>query len=110
MLELRPAITGSLTLTGGGETQLDLTRTKGSVPLTLFPFFQGPPGDTSSAFVFRQTVPATVWTINHNLGIFPNVYVIDTAGQECEGKVNHVNTNQVVITFSAAFAGQARLT
>lgn len=100
MLELKPTY----------ESNLTFGSPNSSIKLTLSPFFQGPPGGTSSAFVFQQTDPATVWTINHNLGIFPSVYVIDTAGQECEGKVNHVNTNQVVITFSAAFAGQARLT
>lgn len=71
---------------------------------------QGPVGPAGGeAFVFTQSTPATVWTIDHNLGFFPNVYVLDTAGDECEGNVDNVSVNRVLITFSAAFAGQARL-
>ena len=68
---------------------------------------QGPAG--ADVFVYTQSVPATVWTINHNLGSYPNVYVLDTAGDECEGDVDNPTVNQTVITFSAAFAGTARL-
>lgn len=67
----------------------------------------GPAG--GEAFVFTQAVPATVWIIDHNLGFFPNVYILDTAGDECEGDVDNVTVNRVIVTFSASFAGQARL-
>lgn len=71
---------------------------------------QGPVGPAGGeAFVHVQSTPATVWVIDHNLGFFPNVYVLDTAGDECEGDVDNVSVNRVTITFSAAFAGQARL-
>ena len=74
---------------------------------------QGPQGNTGpaggEAYVHTQTTPATVWTINHNLGNWPMVYVLDTNGDECEGNVDNPTINQTVITFSAAFAGTARL-
>lgn len=68
---------------------------------------QGVPG--AQVFIHSQSTPASVWTINHNLGEFPNVYVLDTAGDECEGDVDNPTVNQTVITFSASFAGTARL-
>lgn len=59
--------------------------------------------------VHNQSVPATVWTIDHNLGQRPSVTVFDTNGDECLGDVDHPTANQTVINFSAAFAGTARL-
>ena len=79
-----------------------------SLKLELTPFFQGPPGSVA-AFVFQQATPSAVWTIDHDMGVFPNVYVLDTAGNECEGAVTNPTVNRTVITFSAPFAGTARL-
>ena len=70
---------------------------------------QGPPG-VGSALVFNQPTPASVWTIDHNFGDYPNVFVLDTNGDECEGYIGNPTLNRTVITFSAAFAGTARLT
>ena len=63
----------------------------------------------AAAYVYTQAMPSAVWTINHNLGFRPVVYIIDTAGTEVVGFVEHPTVNQAVITFSAGFAGQARL-
>lgn len=60
-------------------------------------------------FNYQQTIASTVWTINHNLGYFPSVELLDAGGQEIEGTVTHVSVNQVVITFFPATAGSARL-
>lgn len=58
-------------------------------------------------FVFTQAIPATVWTVNHNLGKFPSVTVVDSDGQRVIGDEQHVNPNRVVLTFSAGFSGKA---
>ena len=71
---------------------------------------QGSDGaDGADVYVHSQSTPASVWTIDHNLGTFPSVYVLDTAGDECEGDVDNPTVNRTVITFSASFAGTARL-
>ena len=73
---------------------------------------QGPSGASQSTLrehTHQQATPATVWTINHDLGFRPAVYVTDSAGDECEGDVDHLSSNSLTITFSAAFAGTARL-
>lgn len=72
----------------------------------------GPPGPSGAGdltYLHTQLTPASQWTIDHNLGKEPTVTVIDSAGSEVVGDVNYTNTNRVVITFSSAFAGRARL-
>jgi hypothetical protein len=60
-------------------------------------------------FIFSQANPSSVWTVNHNMGKIPAVTVLDSSGNEVEGEIVHVNTNQLILTFSAAFAGSALL-
>lgn len=69
---------------------------------------QGPPGPTL-AYTHTQNITSNIWTINHNLGIKPNVSVIDSAGTNVEGDVAWPDTNTVVVSFSSAFTGQAFL-
>lgn len=72
---------------------------------------QGPQGPAGAAFqyVFNQPSPTSTWTINHNLNGYPNVTVVDSAGDVCYGNVQYVSSNQVVVVFSAAFSGSAYL-
>lgn len=60
-------------------------------------------------YVFTQSTPATVWTINHDLQKYPAVSIVDSANDEVIGEVKYNSTSQVVITFSAAFSGKAFL-
>ena len=60
-------------------------------------------------FVFDQAVPSAVWTITHNLGKFPSVSVVDTQKEVYWGNIEYINSNQLKVTFSGSFAGQAFL-
>jgi len=60
-------------------------------------------------YVFTQSTPAAVWTINHDLEKYPAVSIVDSANDEVIGEVHYTSTSQVVITFSAAFSGKAFL-
>jgi len=60
-------------------------------------------------FEFDQGVPATTWNITHNLGKFPSITVIDTGDTVVTGEYTYTNNNNVVLNFSAAFAGKAYL-
>lgn len=71
------------------------------------PGVQGPPGGATASYVHTQASPASVWTIDHNLGFYPNVTVIDTLGRVVEGEEAYPTVNRVVLTFSAAFSGAA---
>lgn len=44
-------------------------------------------------------------TIEHNLNKRPSVTIIDTAGDEIEGAVNHIDLNSLTVSFSASFSG-----
>jgi len=60
-------------------------------------------------FIFNQGVPATTWSITHNLGKFPSITVIDTGNTVVTGEYTYVDNNNVILTFSAGFAGKAYL-
>ena len=71
---------------------------------------QGAPGTFNPADIFyvhTQGTPSAVWTINHNLNGNPTAVVLDSAGTQCEGTFSYPSTNQMVITFTAAFSGTA---
>lgn len=62
---------------------------------------------TDLDYTHTQMIPSAVWTINHNLGKYASVTVIDSAGSWVQGDVFHNSGNQITITFSSAFAGIA---
>lgn len=63
----------------------------------------------SPSFVHTQTFADTVWTINHNLGYVPNVWTVDTLGNNISGTTHVIDNNNITITFSTAIAGTAYL-
>ena len=60
-------------------------------------------------FVFTQGVPATTWNIQHNLGKFPSVSVINNNNIVINGEVTYIDNNNVQLNFSAGFTGKAYL-
>ena len=50
-------------------------------------------------------VASDVWTINHGLGKFPSVTVVDSANTVVVGNVDYTSSQSLVITFNAAFSG-----
>ncbi len=100
------AVTNTVTVTENDNT------TVVTVPVTntVTAITQGPQGPSGAGgFVYQQTSPATVWTINHNLGFKPTVELIDSGGQEIDGEISHPTNNQTVVTLNPASAGLARL-
>lgn len=69
----------------------------------------GPPGPINPGFIFSQPSPATTWRIVHNLGRFPAVSLVDTAGDIMWADFQYIDSNTVVVTFTAATAGEAYL-
>lgn len=64
----------------------------------------GPSGNGDKTFE-QDFAGLSIVTVTHNLGKYPSVTVIDSAGDECEGAVDHQSINQLTVTFSAPFNG-----
>jgi hypothetical protein len=64
-------------------------------------------GAVDRHYAHTQSVAASTWIVNHGLGKYPSVTVVDSAGDECLGDVRHNGLNQTTLTFSAAFSGAA---
>jgi len=60
-------------------------------------------------FVFTQNATATTWNIQHNLGKFPSITVIDSGNTVVTGEYTYIDNNNVQLNFSAAFSGKAYL-
>jgi hypothetical protein len=50
-----------------------------------------------------------VWTIQHNLGKFPSVSIVDTGNTTVISQIDYIDNNNLTITNSAQFAGKAYL-
>ena len=63
----------------------------------------------SQTFIFNMATPSSEWTITHNLGSFPAVSVVDSAGTVVFGEVTYDSQSQVTVRYSSGFAGKAYL-
>jgi len=70
----------------------------------------GPAGDGGLlGYLHTQASPATVWTINHNLGFRPLVQLLNAGSQIFNADISHPSVNQTVVTMLVAQSGLARL-
>lgn len=60
-------------------------------------------------YTHDQQVPSTSWVIDHNLGFYPNIIIIDSTGEQVMGDVAFNTINRVTLTFSSAIFGIAQL-
>ena len=97
----------------GATATLNLTNLFGNGNLDLNKFYDFAVFTLSSqgtpTFIFTQGVPATVWNIQHNLGKFPSVSVINNNNIVINGEVTYIDNNNVQLNFSAGFTGKAYL-
>lgn len=76
---------------------------------------QGPAGANAEvsladlSYHHVQNVASSIWNITHNLGFYPNITVVDSAGTVLEGDLEYIDLNNIRVTFSAAFSGNAYL-
>jgi hypothetical protein len=69
---------------------------------------QGEPGVVETT-IWTQSIPLSTWTIDHNLGRYPSIEIIDSSGRLVEGDVTYPSANRIVVAFIGAFAGLAYL-
>ena len=60
-------------------------------------------------FVFDQAIPSDTWVIQHNLGKYPSVTVIDSAGTQFIVQVEYNSRSQLTIYMNGATTGKAYL-
>ena len=103
----------SYTVSAAGFYTLNLTSLGGNGNLTDLLYYDFAVFTLSSqgapTFIFTQGVASTVWNVPHNLGKFPSISVVDTANTVVTGQYEYTDNNNVILTFSAAFAGKAYL-
>jgi hypothetical protein len=61
-------------------------------------------------YVHTQASISESWTINHNLGFFPNVTVLDNSNRILETYIEYNNINTATIVMNSAASGKAFLT
>ena len=60
-------------------------------------------------FTFTQPTPSVEWTIQHNMNKFPSVSVVNNNNILMYGNTTYVDTNNLIINFTAGFSGKAYL-
>lgn len=70
----------------------------------------GPPGSgADTTYTHDQATPSAEWIITHNLGRYPSVITVDSAGTEQDGDVVIISANQLKVVFVLPFGGKAYL-
>lgn len=71
---------------------------------------QGPAGTSQVIYYHHiQASTSNTWEINHNLGWYPNVTVVDSAGTVVEGEIEYLSIYGLRLIFSSGFSGNAYL-
>ncbi len=63
------------------------------------------PNDLADKNFLQSFTVVSLVTVSHNLDKYPSVTVIDTAGDEVEGEVVYLSTNQLTVIFANPFSG-----
>lgn len=92
-------VSGSVSVTPGvnQKTMILVQQDGGTVNITW--------ADTN--YVHDQQVAASSWVINHNLGKFASIHIVDTAGDEIIGEVTYNTINRITVTFTSQVSGKA---
>ena len=61
------------------------------------------------AYHHTQSLSSDTWEVEHNLGFYPNITTMDSAGTLVEGELQHLSKYRLRVTFSAPISGQAFL-
>lgn len=64
---------------------------------------------TGGTYIYTQTIPEAVWTIQHDLDKFPSVTVVNINNVVLYGEMTYIDSNSLQITFSGGFSGKAFL-
>ena len=102
-------VTSSTSLSSGGAYLLTLTLKGASSDVDNGIISIAPFGVEGYEYTFTQSAAASTWTITHNLGRFPSVSVVDSAGSIINGAITYTNENVITVVFTSATSGKAYL-
>ena len=102
-------VTSSTSLSNGAAYLLTLApqgavSTVGNNVISLAPF-----GSVSFEYVEDFSSATDTWVINHNLGKYPSVSTVDSAGSIINGAITYNNENKITVVFTSATSGKAYL-
>ena len=63
-------------------------------------------GGVDRHYTHAQDIETAVWSINHNLGKYPAVHVVDSAGTVVIAEIDQIDTNNLTVTFAYATTGK----
>ena len=63
--------------------------------------------DKDKNYVHNQMSASSTWSVQHNLNKFASVSVVDSGNNIVIGDVEHIDENNLTITFNASFSGKA---
>jgi len=78
--------------------------TVGNNVISLAPF-----GSGSFEYVEDFSSAIDTWVINHNLGKYPSVSTVDSAGSIINGAITYNSANKITVVFTSATSGKAYL-
>lgn len=64
---------------------------------------------SEKTYIHTQYNAETLWIVEHNLGKYPSVTVVDSAGTKVHGNVQYIDQNKITLQFSQPFSGKAYL-
>ena len=70
---------------------------------------ENPSGEGDKNYYHTQGTPAAEWVIEHNLGKYPSVTVVSSAGEEIYCDKTFLSMNKVVLNFGTEISGAAFL-
>lgn len=94
---------------GGNDPVVSITR--GDPIITLKR--DGAPGPAGQGiavtYTHTQVQTAGEWLINHQLGRYPSVTIVDSAGTVVLGSIDYIDANTIRVSFNFPFSGKAHL-
>lgn len=62
---------------------------------------------SDATYRHTQSIASASWVVSHGLGKRVSVSIVDSSGDVVYGNIHYDSDNQVTLTFSAAFSGEA---
>jgi hypothetical protein len=102
-------VTSSTSLSSGAAYLLTLeprgaASSVGNDVISLAPF-----GSASFEYIEDFSSATDTWVINHNLGKYPSVSTVDSAGSIINGAITYNSANKITVVFTSATSGKAYL-